>query len=131
MQGRSDDATTRIGSALDAWAAAMPAGAATVERADGRVTFTACDTGAAVPDSQHPADQILAVAAGRDALYAALVNTGAPSNASKCAADALVRDPAFAPLLENPDQVPDQATLDRVRARATAIAADCRRSTSS
>ena len=70
---------------------------------------------------------MVAFAAGRDTLYAGLLQQGAASGVAECAADGLVRDPAFAPLLANPDAQPDDATLQTLRTRALAIAQGCRK----
>jgi hypothetical protein len=129
IRGRDADGTKVIGDALQQWSAQMPAGTTTVGSDKGTVTLAACDTGAAPAAPQHTADEIVAFAAGRDTLYAGLLQQGATSATAECAADGLVRDPAFAPLLANPDAEPDDATLQTLRARALAIAQDCRTST--
>jgi hypothetical protein len=105
----------------------MPPGAATVTRKKSDVTLTACDTGAAVPQPTHDGDEVLAYAAGRDSLYAGLLKGGAPSNVAACAATGIVQDPVFAPLLADPNQEPDAATVDQLRSRVQQIALDCAR----
>jgi len=123
--GRDTGGTAAIRTALQRWSSAMPAGAATVETGRSGVTLTACDTGTAASPAPHDADESTTFAASRNSLYGALVKQGTSSKVSECAADGLVRDPVFTPLLTNPNAQPDEATIAQLRAAAQRIAAAC------
>jgi hypothetical protein len=123
--GRDRGRTDAIATALDQWAASAPPGAAQVDRGGGDVTLTACDTGVAGPAAVHQGDEVLSFAAGRDTLYAGFLQNGLPSKTASCAAEGVVEDPAFAPLLAQPDQQPDDATVSELRTRASAIVQRC------
>jgi hypothetical protein len=126
--GRDRKQTTAIGSALAEWAAAMPPGSAEVEQGK-RITLTACDPGAAGTEAPNRALQALLLAGTRDGLFLEVLKQGAPVRVAVCAADTLVRDPAFAPLLEaavaDPSAEPDAETLAAVRARVPAVFRQC------
>ena len=123
--GRDAGRTAAIGTALEQWSAAMPDGAATVDRGRSGVLLTACDTGATASPTPHDADEAMTFASSRNTLYGTLLQQGASSKAASCTANGLVRDPAFAPLLANPNAEPDVETLGALRDRATSIGRDC------
>jgi hypothetical protein len=126
--GRTAKQTKAIGNALTAWAAAMPDGAAEVERGK-RVTLTACDPGVAGTEAPNRALQALILAATRDGLFLEVLKQGAPVRVAVCASDTLVRDPTFAPLLRaavaDPSAEPDAETLAAVRARVPEVFQQC------
>lgn len=123
--GRGAERTAAIGGALEEWSSAMPKGTATVARGRSGVSLTACDTGATVSPTPHDAEEATTFAASRNTLYSTLLQQGASSKAASCTANHLVRDPAFAPLLADPNADPDAETLDALRDRATSIGRDC------
>jgi hypothetical protein len=127
--GKTPDGTGSIGSALSQWAAQMPAGAAAVDATANRVTLTACDPGAAATEAPNRALQALVFAGTRDELFAEVLRQGLPVGVATCAADALVRDPAFKPVIDSatndPSAAPDAGVLAGIRARAPEILSDC------
>jgi hypothetical protein len=126
--GRDRAATTAIGDALTAWAAAMPAGTAQVQTG-GRVTLTACDPGAAGTEAPNRALAALVLAGLRDELFLQGLRANAPTRVAECVSDTLVRDEVFAPILqgltEHPDVAPDDQQLAAVRARSPQVFRDC------
>ncbi|MDQ1431211.1 MAG: hypothetical protein QOF40_1813 [Actinomycetota bacterium] len=127
--GKTPDGTQSIDSALSQWAAQMPAGAAQVDAKAERVTLTACDPGATATEAPNRALQALVFVATRDGLFAEVVRQGLPVAVASCAADALVRDPAFKPVIDgavaDPSAGLDPGALAGVQARAPAILSDC------
>jgi hypothetical protein len=124
--GRTSSATAAIGAALTTWSAAMPQGATSVVAKGGRIVLTACDTGAAVPAGARSASEAETFAATRDALYATVVKDGSPSAQATCAADRIVRDAVFAPVLADPSATPSASQLAQIQTRAAAIGLECR-----
>jgi hypothetical protein len=126
--GRNDEQTKAIGSALEEWAALMPAGSAEVEQG-ARITLTACDPGAAGTEAPNRALQALILAGTRDGLFLEVLKQGAPVRVAVCTSDTLVRDPTFAPLLQaavvDPNAEPDADTLAAVRARVPDVFREC------
>jgi hypothetical protein len=59
-----------------------------------------------------------------------LLKQGLKSSEAACSADDLVRDPTFAPILDqstsDPSAEPDPSALDAVRARLREIVAQCK-----
>ncbi len=127
--GKSGDGTTKIGDALAQWAAQMPAGAAQVDSKAGGVTLTACDPGASATEAPNRAVTALIFVANRDALFSEVLKQGLPVNVASCAADGVVRDPSFAPVIEagtnDPSAAPDAGVIDAVRARVPVILQGC------
>jgi hypothetical protein len=127
--GRNAQATTAIADGLKAWAAAQPAGSATVEPGGGRVVLSACDVAAARAAPLHDADAALVVAANRNGIVGTLMEQGAPSAAAQCTGNATVADPLFQPLLaqsaQDPTAEPDQQTITALRSRVSEIFAKC------
>ncbi len=130
--GRGPDGTAAITDALNRWAAQMPAGSAAVNGTPDRVTLTACDPGAAGTAIPNNVNGAFAFLANRDGFLAVLMQQGAPEAVATCSADTLVRDPAFAPLIEaagnDPTADPDPALITAVQTRAREIVAQCRQS---
>jgi hypothetical protein len=127
--GRTADDTEQIGTGLRTWAAAQPAGSATVADHGGKVVLSACDVRTARTPAQHDANEALVLAANRDGVLGTFMEQGAPRDTALCAADGVVRDAAFQPLLQqsaaDPTAEPDPATLATLRARVQQIVASC------
>ncbi len=116
FRGDSGADTDQIATALDHWAASLPAGAATVRRARGMPTLTACDTeGTAAPD-QPTLDAAVGMLASRNELVRELVDRQAPVAAARCVADRLVVDPEVEPLFNKESLTDQEQTLiaDRI-----------------
>jgi hypothetical protein len=62
-------------------------------------------------------------------LFLEVLKQGVPVRVAVCSSDTLVRDPAFAPLLQqavaNPEAEPDAETLSAVRARVPDVFREC------
>jgi hypothetical protein len=129
IAGRAPDGTATITDALNGWAAQMPAGAATIEGTADRVTMTACDPGRAAAVAPNNANASMAFVGNRDGLFSTAVRNGDSVGAAMCLGDTLVRDPVFAPVIEqagvDPTASPDPATVDAVRSRLREIRAQC------
>jgi hypothetical protein len=127
--GKTPDGTQSIAAALSQWAAQMPAGATQVAAQPERVTLTACDPGATATEAPNRALQALVFVGSRDGLFADVLRQGLPVAVATCAADTLVRDPAFKPVIDgavaDPSAAPDAAAFDGVKARAPAILTEC------
>jgi len=132
--GRDQGKTDTIGAALQQWAAAMPAGAATVETGK-QVVLTACDPGAAATEAPNRALTALILAATRDELFLEVLKQGVDVSVASCTSDTVVRDPVFTPILqsltENPNAAPDDQTLAGVRSRVAEVFLGCRRASNS
>jgi len=113
--GKTRDGTKAITDALTQWAALMPAGAAQVDGATTRVTLTACDPGAAATEAPNQALTALGLVANRDALFGVLLKQEVPIGVAECAANAFVREPAFAPLLADPTADPGTEVINSLR----------------
>lgn len=128
--GRGTKGTSTITDALQKWAAQMPAGSATVEGARDRVTLTACDPGRAATAIPNPPFASLVYLASRDSLFAELVNGGLSTAQATCSADTLVRDPTFAPIVQqagqDPNAAPDDSVVTALRQRLRDIVGQCR-----
>jgi hypothetical protein len=127
--GKTGDGTQTIGAALAQWATQMPAGAAQVDgKADG-ATLTACDPGANATEAPNRALTALIFAGNRDSLFSEVLKQGLPVNVASCAADGVVRDPSFAPVIaaatDDPSASPDAGVIDAVRARVPTILQGC------
>jgi len=129
--GRGTSGAPTIEGALQQWAAQMPAGAATVDRSADRVTLTACDPGSAVTAIPNSPIGSLVYLASRDGLFSELLGSGASTQEATCSADALVRDPTFAPVIEaagkDPNAEPAPEVVSAVQARVREIVKDCAR----
>jgi hypothetical protein len=134
VEGRTGADTTRIRTALDAWAAAMPAGtASTRPRADG-VDLTSCDPGTGVPgpsDEKLTEAQIL-LSERNESLVEVLAQKASPALAT-CFANGLSAEPLFTQLVVQADtsfSQLDPAAQQRLRDVATGVATRCRSTTS-
>jgi hypothetical protein len=127
--GKSGEGTTTIGDALAQWAAQMPPGAAQVDRQAAGATLTACDPGGSATEAPNRSLTALLFAANRDALFSEVLKQGLTVNVASCAADGVVRDPSFAPVLaaatNDPSASPDAGDIDAVRARVPVILQGC------
>jgi hypothetical protein len=129
--GRGTDGTKTISEALQQWATQMPAGAATVDGTADRVTLTACDPGAAATAIPNQPIGSLVYLASRDGLFAELLKSGLTTTQATCTSDTLVRDPAFAPVVEaagtDPTAEPDPAIITALQSRVREIVGECKR----
>lgn len=84
--------TTQMSEALDAWAARMPTGSASVQREPGSVGMTSCDPGdsSAAATGGLPADKALALPISRTDLLTALLKQGADMRQAGCFADKVI-----------------------------------------
>ncbi len=127
--GRTPDGTRAIADAITQWVAAMPAGTAQSDVQNDHATLTACDPGTSATEAPNRAVAALVLAASRDELFLEVVQQDLPVPVAMCTADALVRDPTFAPILDtganDPSASPDPAALSAVRARAPEILSEC------
>jgi Putative metallopeptidase family (DUF6782) len=100
MRGRSKAATRTLGTALQAWAAAGPANAASVAVRPELVTLTACDLGGGTAPSFDDLSAAVDSMTGRVEIVRQVIEAGAPPAAATCIADRFVTDPALTPLLQ-------------------------------
>ncbi len=99
FRSRSSSGTRRLTSALQTWAAAGPAGAATVATPASGVTLTACDLGGGTAPSYDTLSNAVTVLSGRVEVIGQFIDAGAPPSTATCIADRFVVDPKLAPLL--------------------------------
>ncbi len=127
--GKGTDGIATLNDAWKQWAAQVPADTAAVDGTADRVTVTACDPGAAATAIPNPPFGSLVYLDGRDSLFSGLLQSGAPTDVASCSADALVRDPVFAPIVTaagtDPNAEPDPATITALQARVRDIVAGC------
>ena len=96
-----------LGDALAQWAAAGPAGAASVQRTNAqggspRPTLTACDPSTASVASAASGDGSLAARRWRHSATNCsrpVIEQGADLKVGNCTANGVIRDPAFRPIL--------------------------------
>jgi hypothetical protein len=94
VTGDTERDTDELESALTAWAATMPNGAAQVSRADDLVTFTACETEGITEPSEETFDSVFSnVLGGRIYTVLDLVSAGVPLRAARCVGDGVSTDP--------------------------------------
>jgi hypothetical protein len=103
FKGRTKADTTTLATTLQAWAAAGPAGAATVTGSPAGVMLTACDVGGATAPSYDTLSAAVDTMTARVEIIGQIVGGGAPPAAATCIGDRFVKDPAIAPLLQKPD----------------------------
>jgi hypothetical protein len=129
--GHTESDTSRIGDAVQAWAAAGPAGAASVTAGSSRPTLTACDPGGAVGTGPDGSLAALTVATIRNQLLGSLAKQGSGVKVASCTANGVIADPAFKPLLDaavaDPNAVPDASVVDRFQQSVLTIASECQR----
>jgi hypothetical protein len=127
--GRTTDDAPAIADALRQWSQAMPPGAVEVRGGADDVTMTACDTGQEIATTPDFATAALVVAVNRNGLYSALLEQQYPLPTAECAADRVVSDPVFRPVLAaqiaDPSAPVDPALLSDLRTRATALVTEC------
>ncbi len=133
FEGRTPADTTRIRTALDAWAAAMPAGtASTRSRGDG-VDLTSCDPGTGVsgPSEEKLTQAQILLSERNGSLVEALQQKATPRLAT-CFANGLATEPLFTELIVQGNtgfSQLDPASQGRLRDLATAVATRCRSAT--
>ena len=127
--GRTKEATSAIGGALEQWAASGPAGAASVQNDGSRPTLTACDPGTATAATHDGSLAALTVAAIRGELLASVAKQGANVKVADCTANGVIADPTFRPLLDaavaNPNAAPDPDVLKQFQQTVLTIAGGC------
>jgi hypothetical protein len=85
LTGKTPESTEWIAATLEQWAALGPGGSASVARAKGRVTVTACDHGAAADDAKiRSAGNVLGI---REFIIFDQLDTGVPLSKLVCMAD--------------------------------------------
>lgn len=119
--GEQTESTNRIADALDQWVARGPGGAASVTRADGVATLTACDPGTA-PDEAKITSAGDVLDARAFLLYSTLVE-GVPSTVAVCVADRMAIDPELIALYQNEN--PSEADVERLFRKAADAEAAC------
>ena len=93
MIGDTDDDTAELEDALTTWAAAMPDGAARVERAGARIVMSACATGIAPASGNDAMQTAVRPPVGAHRRHVVLHRPLTPTREySRCVADALVAD---------------------------------------
>jgi hypothetical protein len=93
--------TDQLESALSAWGQAMPAGAVEVTRAEGVVTFTACETDGVVGPSMEVFDSVFYnVLGGRTYAVLDAASYGLPLRQARCVGDFVSTDPEVVALFD-------------------------------
>ena len=127
--GRDGGATARLGSAISAWAASMPGGAAHVDTAGGHVELTACDPGSAGAAVPHSAFGSLIVADLRNEVLAQAMSAGLPADRAGCIANKLIADPVVAPIVAqaeaDPNADPPGDAVTALQQKVAALALSC------
>jgi hypothetical protein len=99
FRGDTNDDTTEIADALDQWIIELPADAASLRRAKGVVTLTACDTRGTTAPTPESLDDAVGVLANRNDLVLEFLDQKTPIVGARCVADRLVVDAEIDPLL--------------------------------
>jgi len=123
VAGVDDAGTTAFFAALTEWAAAGPAGAATVVRTGPSVSMTTCDDGLPAPPPSERFDAVLGLLAVRSDVVAPGPDPGDTSKdvaARTCLGDAVVEA-----LTDEELQDPSTLSDDRVAAVRAGAAATC------
>jgi hypothetical protein len=127
--GRTTGDAQAITDALTEWGRSMPPGAVDVQGGHDGVTMTACDRGTPSATAPNFANAALVVAVNRNGLFSALLEQEYPSATAQCAADAVVGDPAFRPVVDTQSAdltaTIDQSLLSALRRRASTLVAQC------
>jgi hypothetical protein len=129
FRGRTETATQALTNGLEAWAATLPAGTATVTAKPHSVELRSCDPG---PNSVAPDDtrfqEALTVLVERNGALAQALQADAPAEVAACFADGFVAEPAFGDLVaqEIRGETIDPATEAGLTAGAQALAQRCR-----
>jgi hypothetical protein len=116
--------TTEIADALDQWIAALPAGAASLQRGKDLATLTACDTEGTTAPTQKALDDAVSVLANRNALILEFLGQKAPIADARCVSDQLVVDPEIEPIFAKDTLTDAEKTM--VRDRISQYIASCR-----
>jgi hypothetical protein len=103
FRGRTKADTTTLSTTLQAWAAAGPAGAASVADGPSVVTLTACDVGGGTAPSFDTLSAAVDTMTARVEIIGQIGGGGAPPAAATCIGDRFVKDPTIGPLLQKPD----------------------------
>ncbi|MGD9798073.1 MAG: hypothetical protein AB7H43_06860 [Acidimicrobiia bacterium] len=112
--------TDALRSALRDWAAAMPAGWATVGDDGSAVTLTSCETDAdASPGDDVDVERLMVLPASRSALAAQLLAQGAPVEVAHCFTDRIILEFTL-------DELVASALTPEASARLERLAASCR-----
>jgi hypothetical protein len=85
--------TKQIADALGQWAAALPAGAASSQRAGERAILTACDTAGTTAPEEATLDDAVTLLVDRNDLALQLLYARAPARIARCSADQLAAEP--------------------------------------
>ena len=119
--GRSPADTTRMATALSAWAAATP-GEQTVTPDGKSVSVASCDPGAGVPGAADTSSDAMNLLATRVGLTVGLTKSGLPVTGARCVANRLVNTFSVAQL-NDPSFGKDDPSI---QARIAQLAAECR-----
>lgn len=114
----------RLGSAFEAWIAAVPGSTATVERDGDRLTFASCDPGTGAELTNDASSDAVQLAATRGFLGAGLVQSGATPQIAGCLSRRLVDE---YPVADLNDPEFGGANDPGVTARIQSLAAECAR----
>jgi uncharacterized protein DUF6782 len=111
FRGRTKADTTSLSTTLKAWAAAGPAGAATVTGGPSVVTLTACDVGGGTAPSYDALSAAVDTMTARVEVIGQIVGGGASPAAATCIGDRFVKDPTLSPLLQKAELTKSEQQL--------------------
>jgi hypothetical protein len=121
--GRDVEGRRRIATALQAWSAAMPAGAVTLGH--GGLSVHVCDPGTSATAPPNSADDALGFAADRAYLESAMVEGGIPPRLTRCMADHMVTRPDYQQFVTDSNVDLKGAALKRFQAIVQSLAEGC------
>jgi hypothetical protein len=124
FRGDTSTGTNEIADALDRWIVALPAGAASLRRAERVATLTACDTPGTAAPTPEALDEAVGQVANRNELILEFLDQQAPIVDARCVADHLVVDPEIAPLFTETELTDAENVL--LRARISQDIEECR-----
>ncbi len=129
FRGRTTGATKALTAGLEAWAATLPAGTATVTPSKQTVELRSCDPGVdgGTPPEDSRFDEALTVLVERNGALAEAFRGDAPTDVAACFADGLVAEPSFSDLVAQAvrGEEIDPATEEALTAGAQAVAQRC------
>jgi hypothetical protein len=132
VAGTDDAATTLIADQLQAWAAALPAGMATITNAGSFVTFRSCDPGPAAglgaPDAHLTrATTLLDLHNALEAeLLRALSSRADPAGSARCAALVTAQSATVSALLDRPEaSINETDVANAIRGAGPAVRQRC------
>jgi hypothetical protein len=131
FRGRTDPATQTLAAGLEAWAATLPPGTATVTPKAHTVELRSCDPGADSPAPDDTRfDEALTVLVERNGAITEALRGDAPIEVAACFADGIVAEPSFSELVgqEARGEEIDPATEEALTTGARAVAERCRNS---